>query len=312
MNCSTPRRAALYLDGKAPWSANDTTIVLEPGVEIQALRGSFAGLEDCLIQARALSNLTIIGYGATLRMWKEDYNNHSLYRDSEFRMGISVYGSRGVRIFGLTVRDTGGDGLFFGNWGDAPYGNVDCHIKDFIADNNNRQGMSISGSAIDVLFEDSTFSNTAGHCPAYGVDIEPDSSDNEMRNLTFRRCQAINNSHAGFGILLDGMNMKPHTLDIKFEDCLIDSRSQRHQAGMDDMGQLIFMVGKDALFPPPMNGTLLVDNLTVRAPPKQSRFVLFRFVSFRFVSFRFVSFVCSCPATLHSIKRLVASRCLAG
>ena len=60
------------------------------------------------------------------------------------------------------------DGLFFGNWGDAPYGNVDCHIKDFTADNNNRQGLSISGSAIDVLFEDSVFSNTAGHCPAYG------------------------------------------------------------------------------------------------------------------------------------------------
>ena len=59
------------------------------------------------------------------------------------------------------------------------------------------------------------------------------------------------------------MNSKPHTLDIKFEDCVIDSRSQRHQAGMDDMGQLIFMVGKDALFQPPMSGTLLVDNLTV-------------------------------------------------
>jgi hypothetical protein len=45
VNCSTPRRAALYLWGNSHvGSVNHTTIVFEPGCVVQALRGSFHGL----------------------------------------------------------------------------------------------------------------------------------------------------------------------------------------------------------------------------------------------------------------------------
>ena len=57
-------------------------------------------------------------------------------------MGISAYSTSNFSVFGLTVNSTGGDGLYFGN--DPAYngGNqLGVHVKDFVADNNNRQGL---------------------------------------------------------------------------------------------------------------------------------------------------------------------------
>ena len=68
--------------------------------------------------------------------------NASLYQVSQFRMGISAYSTSNFSVFGLTVNSTGGDGLYFGN--DPAYngGNqLGVHVKDFVADNNNRQGL---------------------------------------------------------------------------------------------------------------------------------------------------------------------------
>lgn len=57
-----------------------------------------------------MHGVTLIGHGATLRMRRADYGNTSLYKHSEFRMGLSFYGVRQLRIEGLTVEETGGDG----------------------------------------------------------------------------------------------------------------------------------------------------------------------------------------------------------
>src|SRR3990170_6350625 len=48
-------------------------LILEKGVVLSAKRGEFRGRKDCLFTASNLSHLTLRGYGATLRMQKEDY-----------------------------------------------------------------------------------------------------------------------------------------------------------------------------------------------------------------------------------------------
>jgi hypothetical protein len=200
-------------------------------------------------------------------VWREDYVNTTLYRISEFRMGMSFYGFTGLKIFGLTVNGSGGDGLYFGNDGVRAGGNVeDAHVKDCVFDRNTRQGMSISSGAINVLIENCTFSNTAGHAPAYGVDIEPDHATNVFRNLTFRNCRAVNNEHAGFALsppllVYDKSThafSHPTVLDITFEDCLVDNRGQVRHQWADDMGAFIM-----ATFPPMMTGTVDINRLTV-------------------------------------------------
>src|SRR5208282_1342000 len=101
----------------APWIArpitlrSDQEIDFEPGVLILAKRGEFQGGGDSLLSAVGVSNLTLRGYGATLRMWKKDYQNLP-YKKAEWRMGIAIRGCRNVRVEGLRVESSGGDGFY--------------------------------------------------------------------------------------------------------------------------------------------------------------------------------------------------------
>ena len=46
-----------------------------------------------------------------MRMWRADYLRRP-YPKGEWRMGLSLRGVRNVRVFGLTSRETGGDGIY--------------------------------------------------------------------------------------------------------------------------------------------------------------------------------------------------------
>ena len=54
--------------------ADDQEVFFEKGVVVQAKRGAFKGTGDCLFTARLKKNVTLNGYGATFKMWKEDYH----------------------------------------------------------------------------------------------------------------------------------------------------------------------------------------------------------------------------------------------
>ena len=68
-------RTLIVEDMGAPWITDKLTlasnlkIVFEPGVVVRAKRGAFRGGGDCLFSAASKTNITLIGYGATLRMW---------------------------------------------------------------------------------------------------------------------------------------------------------------------------------------------------------------------------------------------------
>jgi len=82
---------------------NNITIILEPGVSIEALPGEF-DIYESLIRIRDQENITMIGYGAELKMQKQEYVNLA---DSEFRHGVSLQSSINIYIAGLLIRDTG-------------------------------------------------------------------------------------------------------------------------------------------------------------------------------------------------------------
>ena len=153
-------------------------IVVASGVELRAARGSFQGLQDSLIMGTSISNVTIRGeppLGGIMTMWKLDYANQSLYQEGTCsargacRMGFSLVNVSNLSISDMTVRSTGGDGLFVR----GVYGG---YFSNLILDNNFRQAVSIT-DGVDLLFEDCQFINTgqgAAASPACGVDMEPD------------------------------------------------------------------------------------------------------------------------------------------
>ena len=171
---------------------SNLVLTLQPGVVIQAKRAAFQ--KGVLLEASGAHNLMIRGEGASLRMWRADYANASLYTHSEFRMGLSFYYCHNVSVSGLEIAETGGDGIYI-------QGIIGGVIRNVTTDGAFRNGLSII-YAVDLLVENCTFRATGGQgkynggelltpanggtAPRAGVDTEPDGADDVLINVTLR------------------------------------------------------------------------------------------------------------------------------
>jgi len=210
-------------DMGSPWIvtpirlASNQEIVFEEGVEVLAKRGEFKGGGDTLFTASNVENVTLTGYGATFRMWQEDYDNPDLYRKAEWRHCVSIRSSSNINVYGLTLRDSGGDGIYLGI---ATQGvtNLNIHIKDVVCDNNYRQGISVI-TAENLLIEDTIMRNTSGTPPQAGIDFEPNHPEERLVNVVMRNCLTENNASTGYFFYLRSLNAESEPVSIRLEDC---------------------------------------------------------------------------------------------
>ena len=212
----------------------DQELVLEKGVIITAKRGEYRGRGDCVFTARDVANLTIRGYGATVRMQKEDYIVGKVlvdfgwhrwfgqYEKAEWRTPLSLLGCTNVKVYGLTLRDSGGDGIYLGNTRKQQYCK-DVVIKDVVCDNNYRQGISVI-SVDGLVVEHCVFANTWGTPPSSGVDIEPDVPEHRVRNVVFRNCLFKDNYGDGIEVFLSNLTTDSGDVSIRFEHCRVTSK----------------------------------------------------------------------------------------
>lgn len=213
--------------------ASNLELILEEGVVIAAKRGEYRGRGDSVFTAQDVSNLTLRGYGATIRMHKVDYIMGKVlldfgwnrwfgqYEKAEWRMALSLRGCENVRVYGLTLRESGGDGIYVAG-GRLPYSR-NIHIRDVVCDDNYRQGISVI-SAEDLLVENSVFRNTWGTPPSAGVDIEPDSPQERIRNVVFRNCRFEDNYGDGIEVFLANLKSSSGEVSILFDNCRVTSR----------------------------------------------------------------------------------------
>ena len=214
--------------------AGEQELVLEKGVVITAKRGEYRGGGDSVLNADNLTNLVIRGYGATVRMQKEDYivgkvlkdlgwnRWYGQYEKAEWRMALGIRGCTNVKVEGLTLRDSGGDGIYIQGGGKLSY-SKDIHLKGVICDNNYRQGISII-SVDGLLVEDSSFNNTWGTPPSSGVDIEPDTATERIKNVVFRNCRFNDNYGDGIEVFLANLRTNSENVSILFDHCNVTSR----------------------------------------------------------------------------------------
>jgi hypothetical protein len=83
------------------------------GVVIAARKGSFRGGGDCLFSVKDKKEVTIVGYGAVIEMRKGDYQKRP-YEKAEWRHAILIRSCSDVLIEGLTIRSSGGNGIYIG------------------------------------------------------------------------------------------------------------------------------------------------------------------------------------------------------
>ena len=189
--------------------AGNQVLVFEEGVEVVAKRGAFKGPSDALFSGGGIENITLRGYGAVLRMWRSDYDGPE-YEKAEWRHVLRFGNCTNVRVYGLTLAESGGDGIYLG---DSHNRNV--HIKDVVCDRNYRQGISVI-TAENLLIEDCTLSNTAGTPPKCGIDFEPNSPRQRLVNCVMRNCVTKNNASTGYTVAI-GSTAEP--LSLRFENC---------------------------------------------------------------------------------------------
>ena len=207
-----------------PWNVrpielrDELELVLEEGVEIVAKQGEFRGKGETLFRANRVSNLTIRGEGkgATLRMRKKEYWK-APYELSEWRHGLSLLSSSNVLVENLTIKETGGDGVYVGV-GARGVSCRDVTIRNVVCEANNRQGISVI-SVDGLLIEDCVLCGTVGTPPAAGIDFEPNMPEEQITNVVMRRVLAIDNAGDGFVFYLPNLTEHGKKLSFSMVDC---------------------------------------------------------------------------------------------
>ena len=218
----SPAEKVIIDDPGAPWIVTpltlpgDKEIVFQSGVIIEARRGAFLGKSDCLFTANGRRNLTLRGTGATFRMHKADYHQPP-YEPAEWRHALSIRGCENTSVEGLTLRDSGGDGIYLGSGPDGA-ANRNITIRGVTCDGNNRQGISVI-TAANLLIEDCVFRNTRGTAPQAGIDFEPNHPNELLVNCVLRNCRSEDNAGIAYHLYLGQMHSESPPVSIRFENC---------------------------------------------------------------------------------------------
>lgn len=190
----------------------------EPGVVVLAKEGQFKGKSDSLFTAANAANITLRGYGATLRMPKADYQSDA-YEKAEWRMSLAFRGCRNIRVEGLRLEGSGGDGIYLGATQELAWCE-DVVIRDVICHDHHRQGISVIG-AVNLLIENTVMTDTRGTAPAAGIDFEPNHPREKLVNCLVRNCVFSGNQGAGILLYLKNLDANSSPVSLTFEDCYI-------------------------------------------------------------------------------------------
>ena len=207
----------------APWVVtplrlvSNQEIVFEEGVEVLAKAGEFKETNAALLTASNCANITLRGYKATLRMRRADYDKPELYTRAEWRHCLSIRSCSNIKVYGLTLAESGGDGIYLGTatqW----VTNTDIHIKDVVCDRNYRQGISVI-TAENLLIEDTVMRDTAGTAPQAGIDFEPNHPQERLVNCVMRNCVSQGNKSNAYVLYVRPLDATSVPMSVRLENC---------------------------------------------------------------------------------------------
>lgn len=175
----------------------------------------------------------------------------------EWGMGIGIYSSHNIRIYNPQVYNCWGDGIYVS---DYSVGNTSSNIfiENANCRYNRRNGISII--SVDTLqLMNPVIGNSDDKLPMAGIDIEPNNSSNEIKNVLIQNPKSFQNAGDGICISLSQLldNDKNHTIKIQIQNP-IDSGS----------GTGMYISCLKSKKPPLLNfqnnlsGSIIVDNPT--------------------------------------------------
>ncbi len=216
-------------------------IVFEPGAIVEAIEGGFTGRTDWLLTIHDRDDVRIVGYGAELRMRREDYQGGA-YRRSQWRHAIAIAGSERVTVEGLTISGSGGDGVYIGVSRPHRRPARTVVLRDLTLRDHHRQGITVV-SVVGLLIENAIVSGTRGHPPAAGIDFEPNQPTEYVRDVVVRDVCIRDNRGPALLFALHQFEPWSFPVDITMENVVavgapiaIWSKIPRYVRGTIDIG----------------------------------------------------------------------------
>jgi len=185
------------------WLASNQEIQFEEGVVIESRPGSGFYEPVQLFKGQYLNNVTLKGYGATLKMRRDLFTGGDPYKPSEHRHAIVIYASENVKFLGFTIKDTGGDGIMIDGKTHSTYCK-DVLIKDVLITNAYRNAISVI-SAENLTIDNCILLNSNGTSPQEGIDFEPDHEKQRLVNFAVRNCIIMNHKRLGISFPVSGL-----------------------------------------------------------------------------------------------------------
>lgn len=240
------------------FTASGTTLAFTPGSKLMAKSGY--GTNDRLLNVLDVSNVSIVGNNATIQMRKADYVT------GEQRHCLSINSSTDVRVYDLTLKDSGGDGVYIG--ADDTGGSYSARVlvSGVHADNNRRQGASIA-SCDSCTIRDSSFTNTTGTDPQYGIDVEPNTADTHsaMRGIRILNCRTSGNAGGGVQVVPDALNSTGGVFDVAVDGLTSDTDGAALGGGGEAFGVRVSATTSGA-WANSVPGQVLIKNITINNP----------------------------------------------
>ena len=205
-------------------------IVFEDGAELVAKRGEYRSGSDSLLTLKRVKDIVIRGKG-TIRMWHDDYLKPP-YPLAEWRHGISATSVENLTLDGITVRDSGGDGLYIGVAGSDHIPCRNITVRNCVFDRNSRQGISVI-SVDGLTVENTLLNNTIGRPPQAGIDFEPNHIAHMFKRCILRGCEISGNKGSGIEVYLVNFNAESDPVDIRVENCRISGNGCSFRYSVD-------------------------------------------------------------------------------
>lgn len=184
---------------------DDLTVIVEDGVTIRGLAGGFPDKRDGIWRIHGRRNVKLVGYGATCVMNKPEYAG-------EWRSIVRMGTSEAVTVEGLVLRGAPGDGIILGA------GSKNVTIRNVVCDDNKRNAISVI-YADGLLIEGCALVNTEGTLPQAGIDLEPDTAVQLIKDVVIRDTVFTGNKTYSFEINLMRYNAQSVPASVLVERC---------------------------------------------------------------------------------------------
>lgn len=177
-----------WITGPLWINRDDLTVILEDGVTVRGKAAAFPDKRDGIWRIHGRRGVKLIGYGATCVMNKPEYTG-------EWRAIVRMGTSEDILVEGLVLRGAPGDGIITGA------GSTNVTIRNVVCDDNKRNAISVI-YADGLLIEGCALINTVGTLPQAGIDLEPDTAAQIIKDVVIRDCVFAGNETYSFEINL--------------------------------------------------------------------------------------------------------------